>query len=182
MKAKTDAKLACFTTSLNRSRKRNATMTNKEKSKARKLFNMFSDNATTDNEKEVAKNKLSDLLKKHKASLSDFVKDLSEDNANLFDFSEKAKTEIERNYKLSDNTLKKSNNKKSRRAIVIDLLKSNESYTKNEIARILTETHKIADFKQNKKCVSGTMYDLQSHNKASFKIDSETEKITAVFA
>jgi hypothetical protein len=156
-------------------------MTSKERSKASKLYAMFSDNATTDNEKEVAKQKLTDLLKKHKASLSDFVKNVSEDNAKLFDFSEKQKAEIERNYKLSDNTLKKSNNKKSRRAIVISMLKENK-YTKNEIARALTDTHKIADFKQNKKCVSGTMYDLQTHNKASFKVDNETDKIISVFA
>lgn len=156
-------------------------MTNKEKSTARKLYNMFTDKATTDNEKETAKNKLSDMLKKHKASLKSFVSNVDSQHVDLFDFSVKEEKEVKRNYKLSDNTLKQSNNKKSRRAIVIDLLKSDETYTKNEIARILTNTYKIADFKQNKKCVSGTMYDLQSHNKASFKIDNETDKITANF-
>jgi hypothetical protein len=166
---------------LNNSRKRQVKMTKKQKATASKLYAMFIDKATTDNEKATAKNKLSDLLKKHKASLKDFVDNVDAETATLFDFSEKTESEIERNYKLSDNSLKKSNNKKSRRKIIIDMLKQN-SYTKREIASALTSQYKIADFKQNLKAVSGTIYDLASHNIAKFKIDNETEKVTSVFA
>ena len=156
-------------------------MTSKEKSKASKLYSMFVDSATTDNEKSTAKNKLTNLLKKHKASLADFVDNVSADNAKLFDFSEKKETEVKRNYKLSDNTLKASNNKRSRRKLIIDMLKEN-NFTKREIASILTEKHEIADYKNNLKAVSGTIYDLATHNVATFKIDNETDKIISVFA
>ena len=155
-------------------------MTKKEISKASKLYAMFNDSAASDNEKETAKNRLFDLLKKHKAALSDFVADLSDDNAKLFDFSEK-QSEVKRNYKLADNTLKASNNKKSRRKLIIEMLKTN-NFTKREIASVLTEKHDIADFKNNMKAVSGTIYDLQSHNVADFKIDNESEKVISTFA
>lgn len=155
-------------------------MTKKEISKATKLFNMFNDNAASENEKETAKNRLFDLLRKNKASLKSFVDNVSEDNAKLFDFSETA-SETMRNYKLTDNTLKASKNDKSRRALIIAMLKENK-YSKNEIAHILTENYEIADLKQNKKAVSGTINDLSTHKKASFKIDNETEKVISVFA
>ena len=95
------------------------TISAKEKSKASKYFNMFVDNAASENEKNKAKEMLVKLLQKHKASINDFVENVDAETAKLFDFSEKQKVEIERNYKLSDNSLKKSNNKKSRRAITI---------------------------------------------------------------
>ena len=154
-------------------------MTKKEISKASKLYAMFIDNTASENEKETARKRLFDLLKKNKASLKDFVADMSSDNAKLFDFSQ-VESQLIRNYKLTDNTLKASENEKSRRAIVISLLKEN-AYTKREIAQILTSQYDIADLKQNLKCVSGTMYDLQTHKKASFKIDNETDKIISVF-
>ena len=126
-------------------------MTSKEKSTARKLYNMHVDKATTDNEKEVAKVKLTDMLKKHKASLSDFVDNVQ--NASDFNFKEVTSSTTKRQYKLSDNTLQKSDNKLSRRKLVINMLKENK-FTKREIATVLTETHFIADFKNNMKCVS----------------------------
>ena len=157
------------------------TISAKEKSKASKYFNMFVDNASSDNEKNKAKEMLVKLLQKHKASISDFVDNVDNETAKLFDFSEKQETEVKRNYKLSNNTLKQSNNKKSRRKLIIEMLKQN-SFTKREIAQVLTSQYAIADLKQNLKAVSGTIYDLQTHNLASFKIDAETDKVTATFA
>ena len=60
------------------------------------------------------------------------------------------------------------------------MLKENK-FSKREIAQISTSQYDIADLKQNLKAVSGTINDLQTHKKASFKIDSETEKVQAVF-
>ena len=152
-------------------------MTSKDISKAKKLYNMHVDNAASVNEKDKAKRSLIDILKRNKASLTDFIDNVQ--NASDFNFKE-VKT-LERSYKLSDNTRKKSDNKLSRRKLVINMLKENK-FSKREIATILTETHAIADFKNNMKCVSGTMYDLQSHNVADFKTDSKTDKIVSVFA
>ena len=157
------------------------TISAKEKSKASKYFNMFVDSAASVNEKNKAKEMLVKLLKKHKACITDFVDNIDNETAKLFDFSEKQETEVKRNYKLTDNTLKQSNNKKSRRKLIIEMLKQN-SFTKREIAQVLTSQYKIADLKQNLKAVSGTIYDLQTHNTASFKIDSETDKVVSVFA
>ena len=154
-------------------------MTSKQKATARKLHNMFIDNATTDNEKEVAKNKLIDMLKKHKASLSDFVDNV--ENSDMFNFSEKVKVSVKRSYLLSDRSKKSGTNKKSRRAIIISMLKENK-HTKLEIATFLLNTFQVADLKNNLKAVSGTIYDLSSNNKATFKIDNETDIVTSVFA
>ena len=54
----------------------------------------------------------------------------------------------------------------SRRALIINMLHEN-IYSKNDIAQALCDVYDIADFKTNKKAVSGTLYDLQT-NKAYF--------------
>ena len=155
-------------------------MKQKEKNTAKKLYNMLIDSATTDNEKEIASAKLTAMLKKHKASLVDFVDNVDSETAKLFDFKEVESIEVKRNYLLKDRSIKTSNNKISRRKLVINMLKENK-FSKREIAVILTDTHKIADLANNLKCVSGTIYDLASNNKAKFKIDNNTDKITATF-
>ena len=153
-------------------------MTSKDKATCKKLHNMFIDKATSDNEKSTAKTKLLNLLKKNKASLKDFVDNV--DNASDFDFSE-VKTEAQRVYLLVDKSKKKANNKKSRRAIIISMLAENK-HTKSEIASFLLKTLQVADLKNNMKAVSGTIYDLSSNNKATFKIDDKTDIVTSVFA
>ena len=153
-------------------------MTSKQEATARKLHAMFIDSKTTDNEKSIAKSKLTDMLKKNKASLSDFVDNV--DNATDFDFKE-AVTLTKRVYLLTDRSKKEATNKKSRRAIIISMLRENK-HTKKEIAQFLLDNFKTADLKNNMKAVSGTIYDLASNKKASFKIDNETDKVISVFA
>jgi hypothetical protein len=155
-------------------------MKQKEKTLASKLYNTFSAESATDNESKVAQTKLVDLLKKHNANLKDFC-EVDKIYSNMFDLSGTKTSKAERLYLLTDRSKKKSNNEISRRKLVINMLKENK-FTKREIAVILTNTHKIADLKNNLKCVSGTVYDLQTHNKATFKIDNESNKIVSVFA
>ena len=153
-------------------------MTSKQEATARKLHAMFINEKTSVHEKSTAKTKLIDLLKKNKASLSDFVD--SVDNAKDFDFKEVA-SETKRVYLLTDRSKKEATNKKSRRAIIISMLRENK-HTKKEIAQFLLDTFQTADLKNNMKAVSGTIYDLASHDKAKFKIDEKTDIVTSVFA
>ena len=119
-----------------------------------KVYAMYADNATTFNEKETAIRKLHKLCKKHKVNLSNLI-----DNCSLnIDYSVKqqaAASEVHTKRKAM-----------SRRALIINMLHDNV-YSKNDIAQVLCEVYNIADFKTNKKAVSGTLYDLQT-NKSYF--------------
>ena len=96
-----------------------------------------------------------------------------------------AKTEESRRnlhaYKTKTAFRKSTLAKKSRRAIVIDYLHA-AKYTKKEIASLLVSQHDIADIANNLKCVSGTMYDLQTNTTCNFKTDANTSVISCVSA
>ena len=82
-------------------------------------------------------------------------------------------------YKTKTDFRKSTIAKQSRRAIVIDLLHE-AKHTKAQIASLLVSKFDIADNANNKKCVSGTMYDLQNNSTCNFKTDKETDIISCV--
>ena len=145
-----------------------------------KLYNMYVDSATTANEKSVAYNKMKVLSRKHKVNLTDFIeaKDFDNTFAQRKAAKEAAAKKAAEAYEAK--AYKATVKKRSRRSLIIEMLFQNV-FSKDAICEVLREVYSMTNDKNNKKAVSGTMYDLSTNKNYFFRtceIDSRivTEK------
>ena len=145
--------------------------------KLTKLYNMYVDNATTANEKQVAHNKLKALCKKHKVNLQSFIDSKDFDlqfEKRAFESSEVQKAQRQA---FEANEVKLTVKKRSRRSLIIDMLFEN-IFCVDTINEVLSTVYDYNDLKANKKAIAGTRYDL-TVNKDCFFQNCESQRIIA---
>lgn len=144
-----------------------------------KIFAMFADSATTVHEKANALDKLQRLCKKYKVDFQDYMQ------AKDFDLQFEARKQQreaeakQRREAAEAKAYKARSKKRSRRSLIIEMLKSN-MFDADSINEALCEVFDYTDSKSNKKAISGTKYDLTVNKNYFFRDCSDSRIVTEI--